>query len=543
MGLPPTRNMLNPGNSEPATAAAVVTTSRPRSLMGNAGWSMLSWGWLTAVTFFLTPFLIARLGTDYYGLYVLIMSISGFLGLADLGLAEATLRYVAYYYGRQDVAGINRALGATLCVYVVTGCLAWAALFFGAPWVAGLLALPEQDLDLATSLLRLMAVNYGVVISTGAYGTIPKALQRYDIDSMLVIGQSVLQVTGTAVMLVVGLGVRELIAWSVLIAFARQVANMMAARRLIPNLRLLPTPSRAGLKEVFSYGVFSSLTQVVGMAASQADRLLLGALFSSSAVAHLNVPKTLVQRSSQVTPTAGHVLFPRFSANLNLANQRRLFLDATWGMLCTTILIFVPLTVLLPDFLRLWISAEFARESAWIGQLLAFGGILRGAFVPSEKLFQGRGKPQYVTVQYTISSVTVIGLNVLLISRLGLKGAGYANLVELAVPLLALLFAWKRVLCSDSWHPLARAVLVPYLLGLLCLAIAVWARSVCPSPTWAGLLGLTIAIVGGTAVVVIGTDRLGYGASSHSGVLLNALARRLRSGSWGRLLGNLRPNH
>jgi O-antigen/teichoic acid export membrane protein len=528
MSLSPTGKVANPADSDWAPGSEVVSSSRPKSLIGNSGWSLLSWAWLTGVTFFLTPFLIARLGTGHYGLYVLIMSISGLMGLADMGLAEATLRYVAYYYGRQDMAGINRAVGATLSVYLVTGCLAWAILFVGAPWIAGLLALPVQDLDLATSLLRLMAINYGFVMATGAYGTIPRALQRYDIDSRLIVGQSVLQVAGTVAILLAGLAVRELIAWSVVTAIMRQMANMIVARQLIPNLRLLPSPSRAGLREVFGYGVFSSLTQIVGTVASQADRLLLGALVSASSVAYLNVPKSLVQRGGLITPTAGDVLFPRFSATQELAEQRRLFLNTTWGMLCITILIFVPVTVLVPDFLRLWIGPEFARESAWIGQILAFGAIARGAFVPSQKLFQGAGKPQYVTAWYVTSSVILVGMNLLLISKLGLKGAGYASLIELAVPFSALLLAWKRVLRSESYRALARAVLLPYLVALCCLVLGWWARSMFPYLGWIGLLAFAISHAGVVAMALIGADRLGGGPDRHSAAFLRPLSRLLQ---------------
>jgi len=40
-------------------------------------------------------------------------TISGMLGLANLGLGEATLRYVAHYAAQEDLTGINRVLRAT----------------------------------------------------------------------------------------------------------------------------------------------------------------------------------------------------------------------------------------------------------------------------------------------------------------------------------------------------------------------------------------------------------------------------------------------
>jgi O-antigen/teichoic acid export membrane protein len=529
-----TDNMATTAESEETTGQLVVSTSRPKSLAGNASWSLLSWGLLTGLTLLLTPFLVSHLGTYYYGLYVLVIAIGGLLGLADLGLADATLRYVAYYYSRHDLVGINRAVGATLSIYLATGLLAWAILFFGAPQLAGLLAIQAQDLGLAVSLLRLMATSVGLMTITGAYGTVPRALQRYDVETKVTVGQNVIQLVGTVALLLAGFGVYQVMLWSLLSVILRQTTNIIVARRLIPHLRLLPSPSREGLREVLSYGVFSSLTQTVSMVAYHADRLLLGTLVGASAVGYLNVPKSLVQRGGMVAYSMSDVLFPRFSATQDLTEQRRLFLNATWSMLCATVLLFVPVTVLLPDFLRLWIGAEFARESAWVGQLLCCGAILRGAAVPSQKLFQGAGKPQYVTVWYAVSSVILTGLNLLLIGRLGLSGVGYASLIELVVALVVILFAWRRVLRSNSWRPLGGAVLLPSLIGFACLGLFWWVRSTCPSLSWLGMAALEAAFVLGTAIVLLGTDLLWYGASSYASTFLSTLSRLLQRGPWSR---------
>jgi O-antigen/teichoic acid export membrane protein len=513
-----------------------VSISQPKSLLSNATWSLLATVWFTVASFFLTPFLIAHLGTDYYGLWILIMAISGMMGIMDLGLGEATVRYVAYYYGRGDMGGINRAVGATLSIYLVTGLLGWAVLFYGSPWFASLLAIPPEDLDLAASLLRLTAVNFGLMIASGAYGAIPKALQRYDIDTKIMIAQSVFQLAGTVTIVLAGLGVYELVLWSLVATVIRQFVNVLVAKHLIPSLRLSPSPSRAGLREVFSYGFFASLTQGLSTVAGHADRLLLGALISASAVAHLSVPKNLVLRGTNAVSTAGAALFPRFSAIGDDQAARRLFLHATWSMLCATIVLFVPMTVLLPDFLCLWVGPEFAQQSARAGQIFAFSCILRGAFMPAHRLFQGKGKPQYITAWYLGSSLTNLGLNLLLIPAFGLVGAAYTYVFMLFWGILALLFAWRQVLRSASWRFLVRAVVLPIALGLVGLALAFTVRSAVPSPGWLGLILLGAAFVIGTAALVVGVEWLLGGRGSHAGILLRALFSLLQSGPWVRWL-------
>jgi O-antigen/teichoic acid export membrane protein len=185
--------------------------------------------------------------------------------------------------------------------------------------------------------------------------------------------------------------------------------------------------------------------------------------------------------------------------------------------------------VLLPDFLRLWIGPEFAAESAWTGQVLAFSFIFRGAFVPYHGLFQGLGKPQYLTVIYLGSGLTILGLNLLLIPAFGLAGAGYAYLIALAWGFSGLLYAWKWIKQETPWRPLVRAVLFPSVLALVSLGWCATLLSVASELGWVGLVGLGAAFAGGTTALLAGADWLSGRRDSHAGTLLRAVLRLIKS--------------
>jgi O-antigen/teichoic acid export membrane protein len=226
----------------------------------------------------------------------------------------------------------------------------------------------------------------------------------------------------------------------------------------------------------------------------------------------------------------------------DLEETRRLYLSATWSMLFATILLFVPITVLFPDFLRLWLGPEFARESARIGQVLAASCIVRGALVPQQGLFLGLGKPQYVTTWYLGSTVLSLGLNLLLIPRYGLAGAGYAFAITPVWGFMVLIFAWSRVLGSRSLRPLLRAVALPSLLAALSLALGLVLRASLPEPGWIELFmwgGVLIVWTGG---LVLGTEWLLGGRGSHTVTLVHSVGRLALSGPWMKLaksrLGN-----
>jgi O-antigen/teichoic acid export membrane protein len=84
--------------------------------MSSAAWNVAALVVLGITAFVTAPVLVGKLGAEGYGLYMLILSISGFAGMVDMGLGEATLRFVARYHARGDTEGINRVFGATMVV-------------------------------------------------------------------------------------------------------------------------------------------------------------------------------------------------------------------------------------------------------------------------------------------------------------------------------------------------------------------------------------------------------------------------------------------
>src|SRR5688572_10309512 len=82
-----------------------------------------------ANAFFLTPFLLVKLGKDYYGMWVLSLSLLGWFALFTLGLPRAIQREMAMLLAKKDVEGINRIFTCALVVFTALGALAALTLF------------------------------------------------------------------------------------------------------------------------------------------------------------------------------------------------------------------------------------------------------------------------------------------------------------------------------------------------------------------------------------------------------------------------------
>ena len=61
-----------------------------------------------AVGFFLSPFILHRLGNVAYGVWVLAISVVAYLNFLDLGMQNSVLRFVSKGYTKQHCCPANR---------------------------------------------------------------------------------------------------------------------------------------------------------------------------------------------------------------------------------------------------------------------------------------------------------------------------------------------------------------------------------------------------------------------------------------------------
>jgi O-antigen/teichoic acid export membrane protein len=489
---------------------------RTRGAMTNAAWNAFSTLWSIVISFVVAPLLIHNMGTDHYGILLLFWSVTGILGLMGFGFGEATLRYMAHYFGEGSLSGVNRVMGATLSFYLVVCVVVCGGLFVAAPAVSGLFNIAPEDRHLMGWLVRLAAVVFALRAVTLTYAAVPMALHRYDISSKINVIQNVVRSGGYILLAVLGFGLLHLVIWDVLTQFGTLCVQAGVVRRLSPGLRLTPSLSFRGLREILGFSVFSFLTYLFFTVHREAAKVLLGNQFGPTQVAYFGTPDNVAQRIQVVVSSGSETLMPRFSANRDVTRARTLFKNGTWASLVVSLVLFLPLVVLMPDFLRLWISPEFALESAAIGQLVALSYIFQGAYAPAATYFRGIGRPWLVTVIMILAALVTILFSVLLMPVYGVMGVGYAYLLGSLPSLLGLVHCWIHLFGRSSATGLLRAVALPVLMTGIAFALEHKVRGYFGPLTWFDLFALGGSYVVLTGILVVGADWILGGADATS---------------------------
>ena len=171
---------------EPELSVATKTRTW-RNVLSNWG----GYAFSILLGFFISPFVIHHLGDSLYGVWVLIMSLTGYLGLLDAGVRGAVTRYVAKFHAESHHEDTNRTASSALVIFSAAGLLSILISFGLAFGAIDHFKIPSQFHSAARIVLCLAGFTVAASFLGGVFGGILVALHRFDINNLI-------QVTGSA---------------------------------------------------------------------------------------------------------------------------------------------------------------------------------------------------------------------------------------------------------------------------------------------------------------------------------------------------------
>lgn len=474
----------------------MVIYMKSKSLLSNASWSIFLNIWQVMVTFFLTPYLVKGLGLEFYGLLILLLTVSGFMGIMNFGLGDTTLRYVAFYHGKRDMNSINRVISNTFFIFSIISIISFVILYFFSENIANLLINSSGEHKvLFTNLVKITALTISIGFIGGAFSSVPKALQRYDITTKVNIINSILYAFGTVYILYIHGSIQELVIWNMINMLILQIINIVVAKHLINTISILPKFDKKTFKEVFSFSFYTFLIHIFAIIHTNTDKVLTSSMINVSSISYLSISQQLSSKGSQIINVVGNVLLPRFSYISKEDEKKELFLVSAWYLLLLSSIVFLPITVVMQDFLTLWISQDFSAKTNYLAQIITASFIISGSFASYATLFNGLGKAKYMTIVLLLIGSFSLIANFILIKLYGFEGLGYAYWITPIIGASTLVYAWSSVLNQKDIKPLIKIYFIPSIILYILLFVFMQIKNLFIIDNWITLLLVIVAMI------------------------------------------------
>src|ERR1700722_13619905 len=267
-----------------------------------------------AVGFLLSPFVLHRLGNVAYGVWVLTVSVVGYLSLLDLGMQSSVLRFVSQGHTKQDHQGASEATSAALWVRLQISALALMLSAGMAVVFPHIFKIPPDLASDARKAIMLIGAATAVTMSLGVLGDVISALNRYDLQNYVNLVQTAIRVIGMVALLRRGYGIVAIAACELVAFSIGKLLQVWIAHRLYPELRIrLAKPKRETLRKIWSYSSYTLLITIAVQLVYQTDNRVGGAFVSTAAVTFYAIANSLCRYVSQVINSMSSTFTPAAS--------------------------------------------------------------------------------------------------------------------------------------------------------------------------------------------------------------------------------------
>lgn len=431
---------------------AVSTDDGVRRLPRNAVFSGASLVLPIGLAILTTPFVLARLGEEAFGLYLVSLSAAGLVGLFELGLGTAGVRFLAEARARGDAAGFSCLVNTLLSVRVpqavaIASLGAWITPFL----CERLLRIPGHLQPDAAFAVRVSIASACMGLIAGSLAALPRSLHRYDIANGITTLQGLLLTGGTVGLVALGHGVRQIVVLELCLGAASLAANAAVATHLVPEWRPTLRIHYPSLRELMAFGGLSSLNTLAGFTFLHLNRILITRALGVAVVPFFAIPWGLCARVSQLVSALTDALAPVATTLAARQSESALKVVYARATVLTTVAaasLLVPLGVAAPDLLSLWLGRDFGDAAGAVLRLLTLAATLQSLSAVPYGVLTGIGLAARANAPTLAAALLSAGLAAGLLPSHGLEGLALGMIVAMAVQAALLIMAAEEALAS-----------------------------------------------------------------------------------------------
>lgn len=421
-----------------------------------------------------TPIMLSILGQGEYGLYSLSNSVISYLTLLNFGMGSAVMRYVTKARAEGRKEDIEKVVGTFTILYLV---LAFIVVAIGSviSGTAGSLfshGLTDGEIDELKVLMIIMTISTAISFPVSVFSSVMVSYEKYLFRRVLDILATILAPLLSLISLFMGYGAIGLAIVGLIIQIIDVPVFVLYCTK---SLKIHPKFAKLDtilIKEIFGFSAFVFLSMIVDMMYWATDKILIGAMIGSAAVAVYNVGGVFTTILQNMSSTISNVFTPRVTTMVVLNDTMKKLSDLLIriGRLQYLIVSFIlsGYIVFGRYFISIWAGNDYG--DAFIVSLL----VMIPISVPliqniAYNVVLAQKKHQFRAIMYTIVAVLNVIATYFAIPYFGIIGAaactGIAYLIGNGLVMNIYYYKVTKLDIPRFWANILKMSIVP---GILC---------------------------------------------------------------------------
>lgn len=386
------------------------------------------------IPFIYTPIMLEMLGQAEYGLYSLSNSVVGYLSLLSFGFGSTIVRYLAKYRAENNKTELEKTYGFFLLLYSALAALVFVGGLIISQNVASIFdqGLKVAEIEKMRALVIIMAFGTAISFPLSVFASVAIAHERYLFRKIIDILSTVAGPVANLIALYMGYASVGMalagVALSLIFAPV-SIIYCFSSIKIKPRFAKLP---RNLVKEMIGFSFFVFIGTMVDMLFWATDKVILGLLASSVAVAIYNVGGTFNSMVMSLSTSISGVLVPKITGMVVSQPDRK-----EWTNLLTKVgriqfiivaLIVSGFSVFGQTFINLWAGPEYS-DAYWVTVLTMFPLCVPLIQSTAKSMVIAQNKHQFRSIVYLIIAILNVVSTYLIVPYMGIIGAALCSCI------------------------------------------------------------------------------------------------------------------
>lgn len=404
----------------------------------------------SVINIFYTPMYMKYLGTTDYGINSLVQSIMGYIGMLNLGLGSAMVRYTVRYRAEgkfEEEKSLNGMFLVIFTVIMFISIVIGAYIYYILPdlFVA---KFTMEELVKTRKVFVITMVGTAVSFPVSVFSTNINSREKFLYQKSLQLLKMIMTPVAGAVLMINGFGLTAVVAVTVILGVVTNIFDIIYAFKIGMRIKFNNFDFEI-LKDISKYSFYIFLNIIIDRVYWGSDRIIIGKFVGPLAVGVYSIASIFNQIYMNLSTAVSGVLFPRINKLVVEKKYNELsdmFIKVgriqyiLLGLVSSGFIIFGN------EFIYLWLGkgyTEVYKIALWIMIPLTIPLIQNTGIA----IVQARNKHQFRSIVYFFIAVLNVITSIILVKNYGAIGCAVATGISFTVGnvIIINIYYWKKV--------------------------------------------------------------------------------------------------
>ena len=402
------------------------------------------------ISIFYTPMYMKYLGTTDYGINSLVQSIMGYIGMLNLGLGSAMVRYTVRYRAEGKTEEEKSLNGMFLVIFTI---IMFISIFIG---IYVYLKLPNmfaekftlEELIKTRKVFVITMIGTAVSFPVSVFSTNINSREKFLYQKTLGLIKMLITPVAGAILMVNGFGLVAVVSVTIILGLITSIFDIVYAFKIGMRIKFNNFDFEI-LKDISKYSFYIFLNIIIDRVYWGTDRIIIGKFIGPLAVGIYSIASVFNNIYMSLSTAISGVLFPKINrlvvekkydelSDMFIRIGRIQYI--LLGLISSGFIIFGN------EFIYLWLGkgyTEVYKIALWIMIPLTIPLIQNTGIA----IMQARNQHQFRSIVYFFIAILNVITSIILVKNYGAIGCAVATGISFTIGnvIIINIYYWKKV--------------------------------------------------------------------------------------------------